>query len=61
MMHAESDRSRSNGRKGSRKRSLIPVFLVILIAPAWGADTKDGRAFLSMRAQGQHSEVSLSW
>ena len=36
MTHAELDRSRFNGRK----RSLIPIFLVILIAPTWGADKK---------------------
>ena len=40
MTHAELDRSRINGSKGSWKRSLIPIFLVVLVAPAWGADKK---------------------
>lgn len=40
MIHAESDRSRFNGRKIYWKRLLISMFLVGLIAPAWGADKK---------------------
>jgi lipid-binding SYLF domain-containing protein len=40
MIHPESDRFRFNGRKRYWKRLLISMFLVGLIAPAWGADKK---------------------
>ena len=37
-MLVKSDRPRFNGRKASWKRFLIPIFLVVLIVPAWGAE-----------------------
>jgi SH3 domain-containing YSC84-like protein 1 len=40
MMRAESDRAQFNGRNGSWKRLLIPIFLIVLVSPAWGADKK---------------------
>src|SRR5258706_15596113 len=38
IMLVKSDRPRFNGRKASWKRLFIPIFLVVLIVPAWGAD-----------------------